>query len=695
MAISGLQTRISGLADAVERWLEAERDALPLWVPVALGAGVAAWFVLPVRESWLAFMLAALALAGVGLLPGMARRSGRALFWAGLLAATGCGLAWGRATWLDHPVIGRPTVIAIKGEVLRLEERELGEKVRLVLALIDGPVSRARVTMPAENLPEGVARGSVINLRARLVPPPGPVLPGGYDFSRAAWFQQWGATGTALGKVELLSEPSAPGLRHRLSAHVRQQLGGSEGGIAAAFASGDRAGITPEDEEAMRNSGLTHLLSISGLHITAVVAAAMFLALKLMALSPWMALRLPLLVLSAGAGALAGIGYTVLTGAEVPTVRSCIAALLVLGGIALGREAVTLRLVATGALIILLLWPESLMGASFQLSFAAIVAIVAAHEVPAVRHFMKRREEGWGLRVGRLLGGLLLTGIVVEVALAPIALYHFHKSGLYGALANMVAIPLTTFVIMPLEALALLFDAAGAGAPFWWLTGKALALLLGLARWVSAQPGAVAAVPSIPDAAFALIVAGGLWLMLWTTRVRLVGLVGLVLGGVIAFSAPAPDLLVTSEGRHLAVRGEAGGLYLLRDRSGDFVRTALSERAGEIGEPRLFETLPGVRCGPDMCIARIRREGRDWMIGATRSRHFLPWEELTALCPRLDVILSDRKLPSGCTPRWLKLDPPALKATGALAITLGNPPRLEAATGGRSDHPWRSGRDAR
>ena len=214
----------------------------------------------------------------------------------------------------------------------------------------------------------------------------------------------------------------------------------------------------------MRRSGLAHLLSVSGLHLTAVVGAVMLLTLRLLALSPALALRFRLILVAAAAGALAGIAYTLLTGAEVPTVRSCIAALLVLLGIALGREALTLRLVAVGALVVLLLWPESLPGASFQMSFAAIIAIVALHESPRVQAWVSRRDEVWPLRLGRFLFGLILTGLAVELALMPIALFHFHKAGLYGALANVVAIPLTTFVIMPLEALALLLRPRSASA---------------------------------------------------------------------------------------------------------------------------------------------------------------------------------------------------------------------------------------
>ena len=223
----------------------------------------------------------------------------------------------------------------------------------------------------------------------------------------------------------------------------------------------------------------------------------------------------------------------------MPTVRACIASLLILIGIALGREALTLRLVAVGALAVLMLWPDTLAGASFQLSFAAITAIVALHDNPRIKAMLARRDEGGVRKLGRVLLALILTGLAVEIALTPIALYHFHQAGLYGALANIVAIPLTTFVIMPLEGIALLLDLAGLGAPFWWLAGKALSLLLGLAHEAANAPGAVTMLPTMPTAAFALIVAGGLWLCLWRTRLRAFGIAPITAGALWALNARA------------------------------------------------------------------------------------------------------------------------------------------------------------
>ncbi|HWH22806.1 MAG TPA: ComEC/Rec2 family competence protein, partial [Allosphingosinicella sp.] len=425
-----------------------------------------------------------------------------------------------------------------------------------------------------------------------------------------------------------------------------------------------------------------------GLHLTAVVGAVMLLTLKLLALSPRLALRWPLTLIAAAAGALAGIAYTLLTGAEVPTIRACVAALLILLGLALGREAFTMRLLAAGALIVLLLWPESLVGPSFQLSFAAIAAIVTLHEHPRIKKLLSRRDEGLFAKAGRALLALILTGLAVEAALAPIALYHFHKAGLYGALANIIAIPLTTFLVMPLEALALLFDLAGLGAPFWWLTGQTLSLLLGLAHATATAPGAVAVLPTMPTAAFALIVFGGIWLCLWRRRWRLAGLAPIALGAAWAFSTPPPDLIVTGDGRHLALRTPTGQMAILRGRAGDYVRNMLSESAGEDRELLELRDLPGGTCSADLCSADLVKGGRTWRILATRSNRLVEFVPLTRACAGADIVVSDRRLPVTCRPRWLKADRKLLSRTGGLSVLLNQKPDVTTVATRQGCRPW-------
>jgi competence protein ComEC len=684
----------------LERLFEAERAQLPLWLPVGLMLGIAAWFWLPDRPQWSAFLLLAAGL-GLGLLalaPGT--RWGRALAIFGLAASLGCGLTWWKADQATAPRITRERLLEADAMIESVQTLAAEEAVRLVVRPIgEGLPARLRVNVADDKVVPGLAPGATIRLRAWMMPPAPMAVPGGYDFARTAWFQQIGGTGRAL-DVAVTAPASSrsaaaviAGWRQRLSAHIRAQLGGGgEAGIAAALATGDQYGIPEADAEAMRRSGLAHLLSVSGLHLTAVVGAVMLLTLKLLALSPALALRFRLILIAAAAGALAGIAYTLLTGAEVPTIRSCVAALLVLAGIALGREALTLRLVAVGALVVLLLWPESLPGASFQMSFAAITAIIALHENPRVQAWVSRRDEGWPTRLGRILFALVLTGLVVELALMPIALFHFHKAGLYGALANVVAIPLTTFIIMPLEALALLFDLVGLGAPFWWLTGQALSFLLWLAHAAAGAPGAVALLPAMAPAAFALMVAGGLWICLWRTPWRRWGAIPVAAGALWALATPAPDLVVTGDGRHLALRTAGGELALLRPRAGDYVRDTLAEASGAEPDFLDLESLPEAACSRDLCAAAIVRGGRTWRLLVTRTADLVAWPDMARACAEADIIVADRRLPRGCEPRWLRADRDVLRRTGGLAITLGERSHVATVAERVGRHPWAGGR---
>jgi competence protein ComEC len=549
-----------------------------------------------------------------------------------------------------------------------------------------------RVNVPIKAASEELADGAVLKLRARLMPPSPPMLPGGYDFARTAWFAGISATGSALGAPVVVApapeSASLERLQRSLSDHIHARLGGSAGGIAAAFASGDRGGIAEVDEDAMRDAGLTHLLSVSGLHVSAVVALVYFLAIRMIALWPWLALRVRLPVLAAGTAALAGIAYTLLTGAEVPTVRSCIGALLVLLALTLGREPLSLRMLAVAAICVMLLWPEAVVGPSFQMSFGAVIAIVALAGSAPTRRFLAPRDEAWWARALRQLAMLLLTGVVIELALLPIGLFHFHKTGVYGAFANVIAIPLTTFVTMPLIGLALLLDTVGAGAPAWWLCGKSLDLLLGLAHWTAGQPGAVTRLPAMGDGAFVLFLGGALWLALWRGRVRLWGLVPALLATASLALLQPPDLLVSGDGHHVGiVEAEGRRLLLLRDSHDSFASETLTELAGMSGEVVALADWPGARCSPEFCVVALQRGGRTWHLLIGRNKERVEERPLAAACDRSDIVIADRWLPRSCQPRWLKADRNLLDRTGGLAIDLEHG-RVASVAEGQGQHGW-------
>jgi competence protein ComEC len=322
---------VAALVTRVESWLEAERDQLALWLPVAMGAGITLWFVLPDAAAWEAAGLLALAVALLGAAFARYGRFARVVAVGGLSVALGLGLIAWRAERVAAPILTEPTIATFTARVEAIEPLPARDLVRVRLApvkVLSVPQTRGparplptlpphiRINLQATDVPAGLAPDATLKLSARLLPPPEPAVPGAYDYSETAWFDQIGATGHAFAPITLVSGAGSTdvGLRARLTSHIQEATGGgSVGGIAASLVTGDTGGITQADNDAMRRSGLAHLLSVSGLHISAAVGAVMLIVTRLLALIPWVALRWRIPLIAAGAGAFAAIGYTLLT----------------------------------------------------------------------------------------------------------------------------------------------------------------------------------------------------------------------------------------------------------------------------------------------------------------------------------------------------------------------------------------------
>ncbi|HMT42338.1 ComEC/Rec2 family competence protein [Sphingorhabdus sp.] len=679
----------------IENWLEFEQERLPLLIPVALGLGISIWQVFGAEQG----LLVASACAGAALL-GLSIGPSSRLKGLMLIGALLLGLGYGAITFksslygaapLERPWIGR-----IHGRVESIEDVSARDIVRYRIYVGQHPeLPRIiRVNIDKELASPDIAPGSVIEFKVRLMPPPGPALPGSYDFARAAWFGGIGATGRILGPVRIISPPLDRrdfwnNARNALSMRIQMAMGAETGPVGSALLVGTRGSIEDADAEALRNSGMAHLLSVSGLHVTAVVGGTFMLVASLLALWPWLALRVPVPLAAAACAAIIAVLYTLLTGAEVPTVRACIAALLILVALAMGRDALSLRLLAAGATFVLLFWPEALAGPSFQLSFAAVGTIIILHDSTWMRQWMQRRDERLFVRLTRQLSGLLLTGLAIELVLAPIALFHFHKSGLYGALANIAAIPLTTFLVMPAQLLGLLSDVvwSGLGAPFWWVAKQGITAILWIAHSVSAAPGAVALLPEMPVWAFGTATLSGLAIAIFGSRWRWFALGPMLIATITMLSAPRPDMLLTGDGQHLAIIYGDEQLALLRPRAGEYARSMLGETAAIGEEAMALDDMPGAVCNPDGCAFALQKGGRQWRILALRSGYMIPSMELAAACRRSDIVISNRRLPWSCKPRWLKADATLLEQTGGLAFYLANA-TISSVAEENAHQPW-------
>lgn len=673
------------LREGLAKLFSAERRQWLLFAPVCLGLGIGLWFLLPWNAQRQAALLGALALALAGI--AFSGQPRRLIVGAGLLVAMGIGIAEWRSAEVAAPRLHhRLTAAPIEGQVEQIIQREGGERVQIILrrdaSSID-PEIRVRLSATGD-LPPRLEAGARISAVATLAPIPGPSLPGGHDPSRRAWFERLSASGRIIGPVTVV-EPAPQGdgwldrARQRLSSHIAQTLGGDAGAIAAALTVGEQGRVRPQLLEAMRISGIAHLLSVSGFHVGVVVAGAYLLLRRLLALSPWLANRTSVARLAAIGAGLAGTAYVILSGAEVPAVRSLIGAWVVLVAMMLGRDPFSLRLIAFAAFIILLSRPEALLNPSFQLSFAAVTALVALSRSPLGQRLATGGpEEGLLPKAGRLLLALVLTGIVAEAILTPIALFHFGRTGAYGVFANILAIPLTSLVIMPLLGLWLFLSILGLGWLASWALVPALETLAAIATHTAAVPGATLSLPSVPLAPFLLIVAGALPLLLFEGRLRWAGLPLLAAGAIWAIAAPRPDLLISADGRQVAVVAD-GHLHTLRGHRGGFLASSWAEASGSPADSSLAE-IPGASCTTQGCTVPL--ETGLVLVALTEDA-----PPRIGDCANADIIVSPQTLAATCKPRWKRIDQPVLLRSGAIAIHSASH-RLETVGARAGDHPW-------
>lgn len=707
--------RLGGPDATLKARLLAERERWLLWLPVALGCGVAAYFSLPVEPPVLAGAAAAtLGLGAAALARRAGRRGGSGLGRALLagLAATlaGFALAGARLEAVRAPVLAYEGTFEVTGRIVALEPRANG--LRLLLdeptlgrrspgaALPPGATPR-RVRVNLQRGGEGLGPGDRIRIRARLQPPAPPVLPGGFDYARQAYFEGLGAVGYAMGAPERLEAGEGRGglevrvaaLRARIARRMAEILPGTTGAVAGALIAGVRAGIDDATWRDLQASGLAHIISISGLHMTMVAGTVFGAARWGLALFPWLALRVrvhkPAAVLAFAA---AGF-YFLLAGATVPTQRSFLMLGAVLLAVLVDRNPFSLRVLAWAALVVLAIRPEALVGASFQLSFAAVLALMAAFEAVRLRReaadeHAVEAEPGLPWRAARYVLGVAATTVIAGGATAPFTAYHFQNVTTFGVLANLLAVPLTTFLVMPAGLLGLALMPLGLDEPAFRLMGLGVDGMLEIARLTAALPGAAVALRQWPAAALALFAAGGLWLALWRRPWRLWGVAPCALAGLLAVLHRPPELLVDA-GLGMAARPAPDGRVLLLEWERDGRRRegwlrALGAPDGAVRGPVRGGTVGDVACDREGCVVEVG----PWRVALARTAGAAVED-----CALVDLTLA-RAGPERCPGAFRGvsgglLGPKALRASGGLALRAGPAgPLVETVAAGRGDWPW-------
>ncbi|MGY6629168.1 MAG: ComEC/Rec2 family competence protein [Oceanicaulis sp.] len=662
---------------------------LILWLPCALAAGAAAYFALPQEPpAWAARALMGLAI--LLLAAGVAARSRAVILYVLILAAVfvfGLAHAQLRTERTAPPpleISGR--AIAVEGWIEAVERGGTRPRLRIRVTAMEGaddPPRRIRVRAGLGDL----APGDGVRVRAVLSRPSGPAAPGGYDGGRAAWFDSVALTGYAIAALEPVQVEGGgfnrwlAGLRWHLAQRVEAVAGERTGAVAAALLTGERAGVSEADAEALRLSGLGHILAISGLHM-ALFAGGVFFAVRFMlaSIEPLARAHDPRKP-AALIAILAATAYLILSGAAVSTQRAWIMACVVLIGVLIDRRAFSLRSLALAALAVLLIAPESVIHAGFQMSFAAVAALIAVYEA-----WMRVRPapEGRPGLIGRAMGsfaGLAVTSLVAGAATGAFAAFHFQRMAAYGMVANLLAMPVFTFWVMPVGVMALAAAPFGLEGVFLFAMDHGLRVVLAIAHWTAGLEGAAVQVTAADGRVVAFYAAGFALLTLGLGLARLVG-GAVTLAALALWSAQSPPDLMIADGGVLLARFEDGaGFQATNTRRARFASTVFLQRAGEGGAPAERAELA---CDPLGCAGRTI-EGV--LVAVTSSP-----EALVEDCERADLILYQ-----GRASAWRKrrcaailLDDPAREALGGAEVWIrdGRVIRLRTANDARRGRPW-------
>jgi competence protein ComEC len=539
-------------ADRLRNWAIADTGPgrlLP-WLPVAFGFGIAIYFAADREPAW----WAGSGLAAVCCIIAIVARHRPIAFPIALAftaVAAGFAVATLKSVQIAHPILARPAGnVAIAGFVEVREERERTDRIVVRALSFDGPRLEQKLDRIRVSVKKGTAPpvGAYVTFRARLSPPLEPLRPGGYDFARDLYFQGIGATGFVLGAIKLAEAPSPPGLwlryaasiqglRDGIDARIRASLPGDKGAIASALITGKRDAISAPVNDAMYISSLAHVLSISGYHMAVVAGVVFFVLRALLALVPGLANARPIKKWSAVGALIAAFGYLLLSGSEVATQRAFIMTAIVLIGVMVDRPALTLRTLAVAAFGVLLLAPQSVVHPSFQMSFAATLALIAAYErglpwmVAGADTSVGARVALWG---GREIAALILASMVAGLATTPYAAFHFHRLAPYGVIANLLAMPIVSIWVMPMGLLGLIAIPFGFDGMFWRLMGDGIDWMIAVALFVAHLPGAVGRMAAFGVGPLLLGTGGLVVLCLLKTPLRWSGGVLVVIASLMA-----------------------------------------------------------------------------------------------------------------------------------------------------------------
>ncbi len=684
-----------GFRRNAENWLAAclleDRNRWFLWTPVLFAVGTALYFNLTWHPDPIWLFLPIIPLLFL-LFPFLRHRQvSLVTILTFLVFASGFSGAALRSFLVEAPVLGKKTVSTLTGTVLSKSAND--RKTRLVLEslVFEKPTIPAlrKIRLTVRNDISSIEPGDRVTVKAVLLPPPPPAYPGAYDFQRDAFFKQIGAVGYSIGPfttekaaLEFSVQRLSAFLRDRVNRYVLDNSAPEVAGFSIAIMSGDKGMLSKDQLDDMRNSGLAHLLAISGLHMGMVGGLIFFTVRLLGSLYPRLALNYPIKKGAAVISLVGLAGYLLVSGMSVSALRAFLMISMVFLAICFDRTALSLRNLAFAALLILMFLPESLLTASFQMSFSAVFCLIAVYEKYGNRLIVKAGEAGPIKRGLYYLTGIIVTSLIASAATTPFAIYHFGQFSLLGVLANLVAVPLMGLWVMPWTLVAFAIMPFAETTFALDLAGNGITLILWIAAQVTNLPAAFFKTGTYPSSFLVGIVLAGLWLLIWKSPLKWGAVAFILAGGVGLFTAQPPDILFARSGNLYLINDAEAGPLVSTLRADRFERERWALLYGAQKPKKISKAeLGNLTCDDVGCLY----DRGNTLIAFAENRYA---SELD--CNRSNILLSRAPVPNSCASPDIVIDRFDLWRKGAHSLYFNGAGEVTVQTvnGIRGDRPW-------
>lgn len=546
-----------------------EKIQLPCWIPCFIAIGILLGFQLPSINIILLILPVLALLIGLFFYHNIFAKVILVISISILLGLLAINI---RLKTVNSPIIEVSNqFFIVKGKINNITPLEHGHRVlmeNLYIKKLPKDITPAKIRLTVRTPLNDAKIGDFVKVSAILSKPMYPYLPGSYDFARDAYFKKIGAVGYSVSGFTVINTDKKTlsgklnALRNNIQTRVNNEIGPYTGSIATALMLNEYSNIDKNVLMDLRATGLAHILSVSGMHLSLVAAIFFFSTRFLLNCSFNLALRLHCKKIAAFVSLLGSFAYLLISGMEVAAIRSFIMTSMIIIAIIIDRTSTPMRAIALAAIIILLIAPENIIHPSFQMSFAAVLALIACYELFKKLNF-NIAECNLVQKLLFYLLGVSFSSLVAGLATAPFALYHFGQSSNYSILANLLAVPITSFWLMPCVVLTFLLYPFHLEFISLYLMKPGINLMLNISHYVAGLPYAVSSFAKISDVNLLIITLGFLWFCLWRSKIRFIGVAVILIGIALQSMLAKPDIFIDRENKIIAVLDEKDRLIFL------------------------------------------------------------------------------------------------------------------------------------